>query len=94
MTSLAQSSGVPPVELWKVQVKTQMGWADLKGWNGVRWLPMAGEWEEIVRERNRSTKQLNAKCRVVGLREEEDVDIYWHWKESPEAKKQPPTGTP
>ena len=71
------------VELYKVQMQTGVGWADVKAWDGVRWSSrmLWSEWAGAVRMRNECSKLFGCVCRAVEVGVREDVDIYWHWSE-------------
>lgn len=67
------------MRLYKVQLSTEMGWADMKGFIG-------GEWKTLVYEsmshaytdRDWAVAQSLSKAgRVVDSRVEEEVDLYW-----------------
>ena len=74
---------------YKVQLQTEMGWSDLKGWDGRGWTARVVECDgmgEAYAIRDQVCADMDCRGRVVDSRVEEDVDIYWHWCERKEAK--------
>ena len=67
---------------FKVQIQTEMGWADVKGWDGKRWTSdvlWVDSMGEAYAMRDQVCADMDCRGRVVDSRVEEDVDVYWHW---------------
>jgi hypothetical protein len=67
------------MRLYKVQLATEMGWADLKGFVDGTWKTLAFESSgEAYEQRDWAISQELARVgRVVDSRAEEEVDLYW-----------------
>lgn len=67
------------MRLYKVQLATEMGWADLKAWVDGQWKTLVFESSgDAYRQRDAAiAAELARAGRVVDSRAMEDVDLYW-----------------
>jgi hypothetical protein len=67
------------MRLYKVQLSTEMGWADLKGWVDGQWMTLVFESSgEAYKQRDWAiVNELSRAGRVVDSRAMEEVDLYW-----------------